>query len=68
MRKVNNGRKRRKKGGNKTGKKEEIMTENVATNVIANQPPERRPTGTLTTRPNYFKIIHTYIAVIITKN
>ena len=43
-----------REGGKKTenGKKVIIMTFIVATNVVASQPPERRPTGTPTTRAN----------------
>ena len=42
MRKVDDGEKR----------KEKIMTFKVATNVVASQPPERRPTGTPSARAN----------------
>ena len=45
MRKVDDGEKKKEK-------KEKIMTFIVATNVIASQPPERQPTGTLHARAN----------------
>ena len=45
MRKVDDGEEKKKK-------KEKIMTFIVATNVIASQPPERRPAGTPYARAN----------------
>ena len=47
MRKVDDGEKKRKKK-----KRKKIMTFIVATNVIASQPPERRPTITPTDGAN----------------
>ena len=46
MRKVDDGEKKRKK------RKKKIMTFIVATNVVASQPPESRPSETPTTHSN----------------
>ena len=59
MRKVDNGEK--KWVENTNGK---IMTEIVATNVVASQPPERQPTAMPIARANY----HTYFSWLILKH
>ena len=46
MRKVDDGKRKKK-----------IMMKIVATNVVASQPPERRPTATPTARANLEKVI-----------
>ena len=51
MREVDDGGKKRKK----KKKKKKIMTFIVATNVVASQPPERRPTGTPHARAKIMK-------------
>ena len=46
MRKIDDGEKEKK------GEKKKITVEIVATNVVASQPPEPRPTATPTARAN----------------
>ena len=43
-------------GEKKNGKKK-IMMKIGATNVVASQPPERRPTATPTARANYNEVV-----------
>ena len=54
IRKVDDGEKKRKKKKKKK-KKEKIVTFIVATNVVASQPPERRPTGMPHARANFVR-------------
>ena len=52
MRKVDDREKKNKKKEKKEKKRKKIMSFIVATNVVASQPPQRRPTGTPTTFAN----------------
>ena len=59
MRKGDNGEKKEKR---KEKKRKKIKTFLVATNVVASRPPERRPTGTPTTRAKIRFILSEIIA------